>query len=65
MITPDLVAGWLGDLDSSSGAGVMGIAEMSSSSPDEVVKLGPPGSPEMVMIMNETQHWNGHIERIY
>jgi capsular polysaccharide biosynthesis protein len=29
------------------------------------VKLGPPGSQELVMIMNSTEQWSGHIDRIY
>jgi hypothetical protein len=33
--------------------------------PNEVVKLGPPGSQELVLIMNSSQQWSGHIERIY
>lgn len=47
----------------------MGIAEIERLArrcpPGEVVELGPPGSQELVMIMNGTQQWNGHIERIY
>jgi hypothetical protein len=46
-----------------------GIAEIErlarNSEPGDPVKLGPPDSQELVMIMNGTQHWNGHIERIY
>ena len=46
-----------------------GIAEIEglvhSCRPDEVVKLGPPLSQELVVIMNGTQQWSGHIERIY
>ncbi len=47
----------------------MGIAEIERYArdcpPNEVVKLGPPGGQELVVIMNAQQNWNGHIERIY
>jgi hypothetical protein len=46
-----------------------GIAEIEEfarrTPPGEVVKPGPPLSQELVMIMNGTQQWSGHIERIY
>jgi AbiTii len=47
----------------------MGIGEIEqfvrSTKPGEAVKLGPPGSQDLVMLMNASGHWNGHIERIY
>lgn len=48
---------------------VSGIAEIErlvrNAKPDESVKLGPPGSQELVMLMNASGQWRGHIERIY
>jgi len=47
----------------------MGIAEIEqfvrSTKPGEPVKLGPPGSQDLVMLMNASGEWRGHIERIY
>ena len=47
----------------------MGIAEIDRLAREcrrgDVVKLGPPGSQELVVIMNARQEWSGHIERIY
>ena len=48
---------------------VMGIGEIErlvhNCRPGDVVKLGPPGSQELVMIMNSTEEWIGQIDRIY
>lgn len=47
----------------------MGIAEIErpvrNCKPGDVVKLGPPGSQEVVVLMNASGQWRGHIERIY
>jgi AbiTii len=47
----------------------MGIAEIERLArkcpPGEVVKLGPPGSQDLVVLMNASGEWRGHIERIY
>jgi hypothetical protein len=48
---------------------VRGIGEIEgllrSSKPGGSVKLGPPDSQDVVMLMNASGQWNGHIERIY
>lgn len=47
----------------------MGIAEIErfarNCKPGDVVKLGPPGSQDLVVLMNASGQWRGHIERIY
>jgi AbiTii-like protein len=47
----------------------MGIAEIErlvrNCKAGDVVKLGPPSSQEVVVLMNASGQWRGHIERIY
>jgi AbiTii-like protein len=47
----------------------MGIAEIERLArrcePGDVVKLGPPLSQELVVLMNASGEWRGHIDRIY
>ena len=33
--------------------------------PDDVVQLHPPGSQDLVVLMNRQQNLNGHLERLY
>lgn len=46
--------------------GIQAIERMAQvKTPGETAKLAPPGSQELVMLMNADAQWNGHIERIY